>query len=348
MFVWYAAFVAIVIVFAFAAVTGIFYYFLNVFDSPASVLLISQAIVFPALIIALAGGIYIIVNRRLDPVQTLKKFTEKAERYPLSKDFPDIQLNENSDSAATVSSIYEFMKRRHEKVQRVLHFSSLASHELRTPLSIIRNQLEDGLQADITLDRLNEIVASTYDEIIWLHHLLNDLLTISTLQAGTMRIEKSEVNFHSFIKEIYDEVLLLSREKNISVVLARGPQITLPCDPGRLRQVVFNLIENALKNTPEKGKIRITYRSVNNSLECKISDTGCGISDDQIDKIFEPFYQAPKDGDQVRQGAGLGLTLVQWIIEAHNGAIQVESEEGKGTTFTIYLPLFTHSSSTLK
>ncbi len=347
MFVWYALFVAIVIVIAFAAVAGLFYYFLGVFESPAPALLIAQAIVFPVLIIAVISGIYILVNRQLGPLRDLKKFTEEADQKPLSIDLPDLQLNENSDGAATVASIYDFMKRRHEKVQRLLHFSSLASHELRTPLSIIRNQLEDGLQTDITFDRLNEIVASTYDEIIWLHHLLNDLLTISTLQSGTMKIEKTNVNFHSFIREIYDEVLLLSREKDISVVLARGPQVTLPCDPGRLRQVFFNLIENALKFTSEKGKIHITYRVFNNSLECKISDTGCGIDNDQLEKIFEPFYQASKDGEHVRQGAGLGLTLVQWIIEAHHGTIQVESEKGKGTTFTIYLPLFTHSSSTL-
>ncbi len=274
----------------------------------------------------------------LEPIYALQKITDNAKQKPLGNDLPEIDLKSDDEISSTVKSIYDFMKQRQERLQRVLHFSSLTSHELRTPLTIIRNQLEYGLQSDVSIDNLKDIVASTYDEIIRLHHLVNDLLTISTLQAGTLKLEKKDVDFHTFIKDIYDEVLLLSREKDISVVLARGPQVKVHCDPRRIRQVLFNLIENALKYTPEKGRIRISYQSYDNVVEFKISDTGPGIPSELVGRIFEPFYQVSSDDREIHQGAGLGLALVRWIVEAHDGTVNVDSEEGKGTTFTITLP----------
>ncbi len=273
------------------------------------------------------------------PIDALIEVIREAQTRPLSCDLADIKIKADDQLSSSVVSVYNFMKNRHKRLQHILHFSSLTSHELRTPLAIIRNQLECGLQSDVELDELKDIVASTYDEIIRIHHLVNDLLTISMLQADTMNLDIRETEFHTLIKEIYDEVLLLSREKDISVVLARGPQAVVRCDPGRIRQVVFNLIENALKYTPEKGKIHITYGTGSGTLELSISDTGPGIPKDQIQSIFEPFYQVSDSDQQVHRGTGLGLTLVRWIVEAHGGKIGVHSEEGSGTTFTIRLPI---------
>lgn len=341
-FAWYVVFVTIVVAIVVAAGAVLFHTYLASSGSPTSALWITFAVVVPVIVAASVGGAYVVTNRYFKPLRDLKKNTEKAESLPISNAFPPMLMDDNDEVSETVAYIHRFIWQRHAKLQQVLHFSSLTSHELRTPLTIIRNQLEDGLQSDVTLQYLKDIVASTYDEIIRLHHLINDLLTISTLQAGTLKLEKTDIAFHTFIKDFYDEALLLSREKNLSIVLARGPHVIIQCDPGRMRQVCFNLIDNAIKYTPENGRIYLSYQRINDHLEFKIADTGLGISSSQIGKIFEPFYQASRHEQKVHRGAGLGLSLVQWVVEAHNGTIDVESEEGKGTTFTIRLPLYTN------
>ncbi len=338
-FVWYTLSVTIVIGIVIAAGAVIFFNTLDPVESSPTALWVFYAVVTPLLIVGSVIGAHLISKKYLEPLHVLKNITVDAEHRPISNAFPSLNINVNNDVSSAVTSIHGFMKQRHEKLQQVIHFSSVTSHELRTPLTIIRNQLEDGLQADAALPYLKDIIASTYDEVIRLHHLVNDLLTISTIQAGTLKLEKSDVEFHTFIKEFYDEALFLSREKNISVILARGPQVTVQCDPRRLRQLFFNLFENALKFTPEQGRIHISYRTVNGALEFKISDTGYGVPHHQLDRIFEPFYQVSRHDQEVHKGTGLGLSLVRWIVEAHNGRIDVESEEGKGTTFTIRLPL---------
>jgi len=293
------------------------------------------------LIIAGAGFItfHFLKKQYTQPIHALHRLVEDARSRPVSSALPDFNINNDDNISQSVNDIYTYLVEQHQRLQQVLHFSSLASHELRTPLTIIRNQLEDGLQSDVSLEHLNTIVTSTYDEILRLHHLVNDLLTISTLQAGTLKLDKEEVAFHTFIKEFYDEALFLSREKNISIVLAKGPQVTIQCDPRRFRQVMFNLLDNAIKYTPEKGKIYISHSIDDGSLFLQMSDTGAGIPAHLIGNIFEPFYQVSRHDQSVQQGAGLGLSLVRWIVDAHGGSVYVESEEGKGTTVTIRLPI---------
>ena len=286
------------------------------------------------------AAIVLLTRTYLKPVRALDNAIEEAKRRPVGNAFPDVPLNGNDEMTTTVKSMHAYMKGEREKFLQVLHFSSLTSHELRTPLTIIRNQLEDGLQADVPLDHLKSIVASTYDEIIRLHHLVNDLLTISTLQAGTMKLEKTLLDFHTFIKEFYDEALLLSREKNISIVLPKGVHVRFMCDRIRLRQVLFNLLDNALKYTPEGGRIHISYRVLGDRLQLLFSDTGAGIPEQKQRKIFEPFYQIGKYDHTTHQRVGLGLALVKWIVEAHGGTIDLDSREGKGTTFIIHFPLY--------
>jgi signal transduction histidine kinase len=308
-------------------------------DLPLPSILIFAFVVSFLVSAVVVAAIVLLTRTRLKPVRALSDAIEEAKRSPVGNAFPDVPLNGSDEVTAAIKSMHAYMEEQHEKFLQVLHFSSLTSHELRTPLTIIRNQLEDGLQADVPLDHLKSIVTSTYDEIIRLHHLVNDLLTISTLQAGTLNLEKVPVDFHTFVKEFYDEALLLSREKNISIVLPKGEHVRFMCDRVRLRQVLFNLLDNALKYTPEGGKIHISYRVRGDQLQVLFSDTGAGIPEQKRSKIFEPFYQINKYDHATHQGVGLGLALVKWIVEAHGGTIDLDSTEGEGTTFVIHFPL---------
>ncbi len=288
---------------------------------------------------AVAGAIaYSAAARRSKLMESVADHMKRIEYRHLMKPLAELRISGDTDLERFAEGLNHALSILQQRVQQVLNYTSLTSHELRTPLAIIRNQLEDGMRASVPLKRLQEIVASAYDEIIRLNHIINDLLTLSTLQAGTLKLEKASVDLHTFFKDFYDEALILSRDKNISVVLARGPEVAIEADMLRLRQLFFNLLDNAIKYGHEKGRIFMKYAKRNGEVEIHFSDNGNGIPQHQLSRIFDPFYRGEAIQNHSQGGAGLGLSLVRWIVEAHNGRISVTSTIGEGTTFVIHLP----------
>ncbi len=226
-----------------------------------------------------------------------------------------------------------------KQLRHVLTFSSLASHELRTPLSIIRAQLEHTLRTSTSVEAIRDSITSIYDDVLTLNHIIDDLLDLSQLIAGTLHIKTQQINVRSFLQDFYEEGGLLARSKDISLFFRLGPDIAISADPTKLRQVLFNILDNAIKNTPEKGKIHLSYYVESDYFMLQFDDNGIGIPEDSIAKIFEPFYKG--SDAHPRKSAGLGLTLVKALIEAHHGNLHIESKQGKGTTVRIQLPLQT-------
>jgi PAS domain S-box-containing protein len=222
-------------------------------------------------------------------------------------------------------------------IKHLLSFSSLASHELRTPLAIIRNQLEDSMQRKTSAKKFRSDVASVYDEILRLQQTVSDLLAIGSMLAGTFKLMLLPLDFYTFLKNFYDEALLLTRDKNISIVFARGHHATIMGDENMLRLVMFNLLDNAIKYAPRGGRIHLGYTIQDQQIIMNFSDNGPGIPPEERKRIFDPFTRGSKTGSI--GGTGLGLTLVKLVVEAHNGTISVESEMGKRTTFLISLPI---------
>jgi PAS domain S-box-containing protein len=220
-------------------------------------------------------------------------------------------------------------------LQKTLSFSSLASHELRTPLSILRNQLEGAMNLGMPESSLRGVVVSAYDEILRLSRTVETLLSLGAMQSGTFRLELSALDLHKLFKDFHEDAVLLARSKNISVEMSAAPGSSITCDVDRIRQILFNLLENALKHTPENGKIRVGCTMEQRYAVLRFSDTGEGISPEDLPRIFDPFYK----GTANSRGTGLGLAYVQWIVEAHRGGISAESIPGKGTTFIISLPV---------
>jgi signal transduction histidine kinase len=292
------------------------------------------------LILAAAAGIGLMISRRAArATDRIVAYTAELERHPLTKPLPALDPLGDPELQKIADGFNRALESIRQSIHQVHSYTSLTSHELRTPLAIIRNQLEDGMRSDVPAKRLRSIVASAYDEIIRMNHIVNDLLMLSTLQAGTMRLEIADMELHHFLKDFYDEMLILSREKNIRVVMAKGPQVTIRADIIRLRQLFFNLLDNSIKNTPEQGRIHLIYEVSDGSVVISFSDNGRGIPQEHLARIFDSFYQGDVEYSQIQEGAGLGLSLVRWIVEAHNGKIDVQSAVGEGTTFRITLPV---------
>ncbi len=298
---------------------------------------LNPSILLPLLTILLAViGIWN-VFRLHQPIQRLDQYLHVLIQQPIGNEFLKPPPSPKGDVYKLTQTVSRIVERLHASRNQALQFSSFATHELRTPLSIIRNQLESALVSHSRTKELRSIVASAYDEILRLNRTVEDLLSLGTMQAGTLTLNLETISIFQFLSNFYDEALFLTRPKNITVVLKKGPEVYLKADIIRLRQVFFNLLDNSIKNTPSGRRIRLSYQVIDNKVVITFADTGIGIAQDKLKKIFEPFFTHAQKGGSHR-GSGLGLALVKWIIELHEGSITVTSELNKGTEFHIYLP----------
>jgi signal transduction histidine kinase len=276
--------------------------------------------------------------RRLHkPVQKLNQYLQSLIQQPVGNDYLKLPATPKGEVNQLTKTVSKLLEKLHTSRNQALQFSSFATHELRTPLAIIRNQLESALVSHSRIKEIRSITASVYDEILRLNRTVEDLLSLGTMQSGTLALNTETISLFQFLNNFYDEALFLSRPKNITVVLKKGPEVYLKADIIRLRQVFFNLLDNSIKNTPAGNRIRISYNVDGNSVVIKFADTGSGIAKDNLEKIFDPFISYAQKGTNHRS-SGLGLALVKWIIELHKGKISVTSEINKGTEFNISLP----------
>jgi signal transduction histidine kinase/GAF domain-containing protein len=222
-------------------------------------------------------------------------------------------------------------------------FVSNVSHELRTPISIIKLTVSNFLQYYARLDdqKRIELLDTVKRQADILHSLIENLLTLSRLDAGRVFLEKVEFDLVAFCRTLLSEFALAAAEKDISLIddgLQAGA--TVWADQERIGQVVRNLLSNAIKFTPAGGKVMVTVRSREGDeglVEIKVSDTGMGISPRDQAHLFERFYRGEATARDI-PGTGLGLAIVKEIVEEHGGSVGVESEVGVGSTFTVLLP----------
>jgi PAS domain S-box-containing protein len=222
-------------------------------------------------------------------------------------------------------------------------FLQNVTHELRTPLAPIMVNSEVLLLkkiGDLTPVQ-EEIVQSIFQSTKRLNSLIDDLLDLTKMEAGKMKYQFARVNPESLVNNSLVETYPFSQEKRITIHRhIECGDLQIHGDSSRLIQLLTNLLRNAIKFTPEDGRIDLSVRQAESGgrVELKVSDTGIGIPAEKLDKIFDRFYQVDGSATRKYKGAGLGLAIVKKIVEAHRGEIRVESREGVGTTFTILLP----------
>jgi signal transduction histidine kinase len=219
-------------------------------------------------------------------------------------------------------------------------FFALVSHELRTPLTSIIGYLELLGDEDQSLSedgrRYLEVVARNTRR---LERLVGDLLLVAQVEAGTFALELDEARLDALAAEAVSAAKPRAARAGIALALESDPVPPLSGDPGRLAQVIDNLISNAVKFTPEGGRVTVRVGAVGTDATLEVEDTGVGIPADEQARLFDRFYRAAGAERNQVQGVGLGLSIVKAIVESHGGAIRLSSEEGSGTKFTITLPL---------
>lgn len=280
---------------------------------------------------------YVLKNRldRLGPAvrRALREREEQTKRIQAEEDL--------RESARELEKINDDLRRRNEEVQSFYH---TLSHELKTPLTSAREFISivlEGLAGPLSPKQL-EYLRIAKESCNQLRVLLNDLLDTTRLETGKLRIEPKATSLEALIHDVISMLSPAVTSKRIYLSTRIQPSLpAVEIDESRIRQVLINLLINALKYTPAAGKIALEVAESSEHPDClriSVSDTGRGIPADQIDRVFDRLYQVKMDGLPLEPGMGLGLYISKQLVELHGGRIWVESEWGKGSTFTFEIP----------
>lgn len=223
-------------------------------------------------------------------------------------------------------------------MDRQRRFAAAASHELRTPLTALRGNLEVALLKRRTVDEYEQLLRGAVADTERMGSLVKDLTLLARPEVDRTPLRLGHVDLRDAVSAAVKDVELLALERRQSLELFLDGPLPVEGDVPRLRQVFLNLLENAIRFTPEKGEIRVAGRRDHGQAVIEIHDTGPGIASQDLDNLLEPFYQA----DKARSNAdhvGLGLSLASWIVSAHSGRLQAANRPGGGSTFTVCLPI---------
>ncbi len=210
------------------------------------------------------------------------------------------------------------------------------SHELRTPLTIMRGEMEVALKKARSTEEYIDVLESSLEEISRLSMMVENLLTLSRFDSHEVSMDIKHVSISGLLNDIITDVNILAKKKGVTIACSGSEKVLINGDEHELRRAFLNIIDNAIKYTPEGGKILINIEDINKRTRVKVSDSGIGISPENLPFIFDRFFRADKSRSS--EGYGLGLSISKSIIEAHKGSLAIESEPGRGTTIIIDLP----------
>jgi heavy metal sensor kinase len=286
--------------------------------------------------VAVAGG-FLLVRRALDPVERITVKAEAITQHNLSERLPVVKSGDELERLSV--SLNHMISRLEEAIRGSKQFVADASHELRTPLTVMRGELE-GMAQDVQLGRdTREALGSVLEEVDRLAEIVEGLFALSRLDAGEAPAERVRFDLAELAAITADQMSLLAEDKDVSVDCDSSPGVTVQGDRARLKQVVVNLLDNAIKYTPRGGHVSLSVRREGAYAVLEVTDTGVGIPGDALSQVFQRFYRV--DGSRSREGggAGLGLSIVKSICLAHGAEVEVTSTPGAGSTFRIRQPL---------
>ena len=298
---------------------------------------VMQVITLTAIgVIAVGLLLAFLLSRSLTrPIRELTAATHAISAGQLKQEVPVRSRDELGQLAASFNRMNAEMVRSTELRRQM---TADIAHELRTPVSVIMGHAEavhDGVMAP-SLESF-EIIR---DEVERLDGLIEDLRTLSRADAGELPMEFQMVSPARLLEKLHGMHKQHATRKNIAIDLQVEPKLPeISIDPGRMVQVLSNLVDNALLYTPEGGQVCISARMVAEGLEIRVQDSGPGIAEDELERVFERFYRSDPSRQRNEGGSGLGLAIAKSIVEKHNGCIWAESKADEGTTIVIHLPV---------
>ncbi|RPI06284.1 MAG: HAMP domain-containing protein [Ignavibacteriae bacterium] len=291
-----------------------------------------------ALLISIIGG-WFLAHKSLKPVDELTKTAKEITAQNLNRRLP---ANVVDDELGRLTEQFnDMISRLQASFDQIQQFSADASHELRTPLTIMRGEIEVAIRNQRLSKSTRELLMSINDELVRLSSIVESLMILVKSDTGRLVFTMQPIALNEFIEQLVEETKMLAETKKIKVKLDLPQPIQINGDAVRLKQLFLNLIDNALKYTPPRGQVVLTLSKKEGEAILAVKDNGIGIPKKDQAKIFERFYRVERSGEHIDDagGSGLGLSIAQWITEAHHGSIEVKSREGRGSTFVVRLPI---------
>ena len=287
-----------------------------------------------AVVLAMAGVIARIVTR---PVAELSAGIERMSKGDYSH---RVHVPGKGEMAQLAAAFNQMSEQVHNLDEARNQFVSNASHELKTPLATIKILVESMIyQDDMPPELRREFLTDIDREIDRLSSVVGDLLTLVHIDSHKLRLRREMMVFSETVRESVKRLQPLAQKRGQEISVEIADQCEMFADPGKLAQVCYNIIENAIKYTPDGGKIAVSLRRMGRDAVLDISDTGVGIPEEDLPHVFDRFYRVDKARSRETGGTGLGLSIVQQIVRLHAGSVTVQSKRGEGTTFTVQLPV---------
>jgi heavy metal sensor kinase len=299
-------------------------------------LLVLLGLLLPVLVVCAAGAGYLLVGWALNPVDQMASTAEQMSMQNLEARLPVLPTG---DALQRLSlSLNHLLARLRDSVRSSRRFLADASHELRTPLTVIKGELQEIVAGDAIDGELRERIGSVLEEVARLEHLVSGLLVLSRLDAGDAKREWYDVDLAALSASTAEQMRLMAEDRGLQLQTSGLEPLVVRGDRGRLKQVVVNLLDNAIRFTPRGGVVTLrTFREGGDEL-LEVRDTGVGIPAAALPHVFERFYRVDEARSRDEGGAGLGLSIAESICAAHGARLEVDSEPGLGSRFRLRFP----------
>ena len=291
-----------------------------------------------AALIAVAGG-SVLVKRALSPVDKIAASSERISSQNLSERLPVPRTGDELERLSV--ALNHMIERLDEAFQYSRRFVADASHELRTPLTVLRGEIESFVEEPQLSAEWRERLGSALEEVERLANIVEGLFAISRLDAGEAQAEWVRFDLAQLAAGTADQMFLLAEDKKIGLACTAPKGVWVEGDRARLKQVVVNLLDNAIKYTADGGEIAMTVGTIDSKAFLEVTDNGIGIPPEALPRIFDRFFRVDKARSRDLGGAGLGLSIVKSICAAHHGRVEASSTPGQGSRFRVELPLAT-------
>ena len=320
-------------------------------EIPAQLLLGTVLGIAPFVLLLSVALAYAVTGNTFKPVDTLINEVEAiTDGRSLHRRVPTDEADE--ELARLADTLNRMIGRLQTSFGALRRFTADASHELKTPLTVVRADVERAMHPAVGIQERMQMLEEAMQEIARMSDLVDSLLTLARADEGRFDVHREPVQMEPLVRDVYETAVILGEDAGVSVSLPLVEDAVVMGDNTRLRQLFLNLITNAIKYTPKGGHVEITLSVRNNNeIGFAVRDTGVGIAAADLPHVFDRFWRADKArsrralsdrrGAAERGGFGLGLAIAQWIAQAHGGTLTAQSRLGKGSIFTVLLPIST-------
>jgi heavy metal sensor kinase len=286
-----------------------------------------------------SGGGYFLARKSLAPIASMNSQTQRISAENLSARL-DV-TNSRDELGRLATTINDLLARLENSFNEQQRFIADASHELRTPLAVLRGETEVALGKTRSVEEYQQSLWLIQDEAERLSRIVEDLFILARQPINTRAaLHKERLSLNDTVRDCARAAQVLAMRKGVRLSLENDfPSISLNGDEELIKRMLLNLLDNAVKYTPEGGEISLSLERQNGNAEIVVRDTGVGIPTMDQARVFDRFFRVDKARARTLGGAGLGLSIAQWIVEVHGGEISVASVPGEGSTFTVLLPL---------